>query len=270
MRGVPGRPRVVKNAKAVRKVAIGIALGCVGLPLCATVAVAISSEGHTGTSARHRSVTGRHIDNPSRFASDSPSDGSEKWVSTHDRVLAHEALPCTGAKEPMNFEVFSAGPSVAGVPLSGFQRRCANSAPADEAPANLTNYIYGHCEIAAGATGCEPPLEIQTWPACQRALGDYSFEGKPLPYRQLPSRGGAEVVEINFMLDERIEVYTKSVTVVIFAENTALAKTALASLQSQEEGKPAATQADELRGVPEEGLGPPSENAIKGDLTCQP
>jgi hypothetical protein len=158
---------------------------------------------------------------------------------------------------------------VAGVPLSSFQRRCGGSAPADEPPANFTNYIYGHCEIAEGATGCEPPLEIQTWPACQRALGDYSFEGKPLPYRRLPSRGGAEVIEINFMLDNRIEVYTKSSTIVIFAEDPALARKALALLRSQEIGKPPATQADELEGEPEEGLGPPSDKAMQGELPCQ-
>jgi hypothetical protein len=208
-------------------------------------------------------------DSPSDVGPDSSSSGSAPWVSTQERVENHEALPCTGPKDPINFEVFSAGPSVGGVPLNSVQRRCSDSAPADEAPANFANYIYGHCEISEGATGCQPPLEIQTWPACQRALGDYSFEGKPLPYRQLPSRGGAKVVEINFTLDNRIEVYTKSSTIVIFANNPALAKEGLAQLRFQEAGEPLATQAEELQGEPEEGLGSPTDGAIKGDLPCQ-
>lgn len=194
--------------------------------------------------------------------------GSDDRVSTRERVLKHEALPCTGLKDPIDFEVFSAGPSVSGVPLNSVQRRCGGSTSVNEPPANFINYVYGHCEIAEGATGCEPPLEIQTWPACQRALGDYSFEGKPPPYKKLPSRDGAEVVEINFMLDHRIEVYSKSSTIVIFAEDPALANEALVLLRSQEINKPPATQAKELEGEPEEGLGAPSDGAIGGELPC--
>ena len=182
----------------------------------------------------------------------------------------HEALPCTGPEEPINFEIFSAGPSVAGVPLNTMQRRCGGTTPADEPPANFTNYVYGSCKIAEGATGCSPPLEVQTWPACQRSLADYSFEGKPMPHTRLPSINGAEAQEIEFPFGPRIEVYTKSSTVVIFANNPALAKEALGQLRSQEEDKPPATQAAELKGKPEEGLEPPSRGATEGKLQCQP
>lgn len=194
---------------------------------------------------------------------------SSNWVSLRERVLNHEALPCTGVEAPINFEIFSAGPSIAGVPFTGVQRRCGGSAPADEPSPDFINYIYGHCEIPAGATGCEPPLEIQTWPACQRSLGDYSFEGHPVPFRRLQDVGGAEVVEINFMVDNRIEVYTKSSTIVIFANTPDLAKKALGSLRSQQIGKPPATEPQELNGEPGQGLGPPIPGAMKGDLPCQ-
>jgi hypothetical protein len=191
------------------------------------------------------------------------------WVSTRERVETHEALPCTGPKEPINFEIFSAGPSVAGMPLTDFNRRCGGTTPADEPPANLTNYFYGDCKIPEGATGCQPPLQIQTWPACQRALGDYSFEGKPIPYRELPRIGNARVVQIEFMFGPRIEVYTGSSTIVIFAENDALANKALEELRSQEIGKPPATRAEELEGEPNEILAAPSDGAMEGELQCQ-
>lgn len=200
------------------------------------------------------------------------SDGERStvaWVSNQERVLKHEALPCTGPKDPINFEVFSAGPSAAGLPLNSFRRRCGGFTPADEPPANYTSYIYGDCQIAKGATGCRPPLEVQTWPACQRALGNYSFDGKPIPYTRLPSQSGAEVVEIHFMFGPRIEVYTKSSTVVLFAESRALAIEALGQLQSQETDKPPATQADELKERPEEGLEPPIDGATEGELQCR-
>jgi hypothetical protein len=188
-------------------------------------------------------------------------------VTTHERVLKHEALPCTGLKQPINFEAFSVGSSVSGIPLNTVQRRCGGSAPANEPPANFANYIYGHCEIPEGATGCEPPLEIQTWPACERALADYSFEGKPLAYRRLPDVGGAEAVE--FSLDGRIEVYTQASTIVIFSEDPALARKALTLLQSQKEGSPLATQAGELSHESEEALEAPSDGATEGELSCQ-
>jgi hypothetical protein len=191
-------------------------------------------------------------------------------VSTHDRVLAHEALPCTEPKDPINFEIFSAGPEVAGMPMTATVRRCDTAAPVYEAPANRITYVYGHCEaLPEGETGCVPPLEIQTWPACQRNKAGYSFEGKPLPYRELPKRGGAEVVEFDYPLESRIEVYTRSSTVVIFADSPELALKAVALLTPQEAGKPPVTDPADLREGPPERLGAPSDGAVEGELQCQ-
>lgn len=193
---------------------------------------------------------------------------SPPLVSTRERVERHEALPCTGAKEPVNFEIFSAGPAVGGLPLTGFKRRCGGTTPVDEPPANFTNYIYGDCELAKGSSSCVPPLEIQTWPACERSLADYSFGGKPMPYRRLASDSRADVVEIQFEFGPRIEVYSKSSTIVIFAEDLALAEEAVAQLTSQDIGNPPATQVGELKGQPDESLAPPSDGATEGELSC--
>lgn len=179
----------------------------------------------------------------------------------------HETLPCTGPEEPANFEVFSAGSEVAGLPLTGTSRRCDTGVPAHGWPNNYVNYSYGSCEIPENATGCALPLTIQTWPACQRSKAEYTFEGKPLPYRKLPNHGGAEVVEFDF--DGRVEVYTKSATIVIFARDQDLAKKAIGLLRPQDKGKPPATDADALRGTPPEGLAPPSDGSMEGVLPCQ-
>lgn len=258
-----------------KKFRASVALCCITAALFSAATIATGTNGGHGVldGASESSSSGEGERSPVSALVSARSGGKglpAALTSTHERVLRHEALPCTEYKDPINFEIFSAGPSVAGLPLNSVQRRCGGSTSADEPPANLINYIYGHCEIAEGATGCEPPLEIQTWPACQRALGDYSFEGKPLPYRRLSSRGGAVVVEIKFMVDNRIEVYTKSSTIVIFAEDPVLARKALALLRSQEDDEPPATQAEELKGKPDESLAPPSDGAMEGELPCRP
>lgn len=199
-----------------------------------------------------------------------PVGPPQGWVSTHDLVLKHEALPCTGPEDPINFEIFSAGPEIAGLPMTATVRRCDIASPPYEAPANRLTYIYGRCEITPeDESGCVPPLEIQTWPACQRSIADYSFEGKPLPHKGLPKRGGAEVVEFSFALENRVEVYTKSSTVVIFASTPELAQKAVESLTPQQAGQAPITNPADLQGAPPARLEPPTNGAMEGKLPCQ-
>jgi hypothetical protein len=250
-------------------------VACVAMALLVAIIVGAFDRPDSTPSSTAGSAGGPHFAENSasgsgsgpRFAS--RKSGRSTWIPASDRVLAHEAIPCTGLKDPINFEIFSAGPVAAGLPLNSVVRRCDAGAPADEAPANYVAYTYGHCEIAEGATGCAPPLQVHTWPACQRSLAEYSFEGKPLPYKELPKRGGAKVVEIDFFIDNRIEVYTKSSTIVIFASDPALARKAVDLLRSQEEGKPPARSADALGEQPLAQFVPPSAGAMKGELSCQ-
>jgi hypothetical protein len=279
------------DALDLRGARLGVALGCVAAILLLSVALARGWVGGSQT-ADERSATTITTPDGQRLVSAEASSSAAKppapagndggasgaggpagppegWVTTRERVKRHEALPCTGAKDPINFEIFSAGPSIAGEPMTDFQRRCGGTTPADEPPANFTSYIYGDCEITESDSGCTPPLEIQTWPACERSLPEYSFGGKPIPHTRLPSRNGAEVQEIVLPFGPpRIEVYTKSSTVVIFANDPALAKEALGQLRSQEEDKPPATQANELDGEPEGGLASPADEATEGELQC--
>ena len=191
------------------------------------------------------------------------SSGQDGWQPVYN----DEALPCTGSREPVNFETFSLGPSVAKLPLTYTERRCDGGLVV--ARANYVSYIYGSCEIQKGETGCQPPLEIQSWPACQRFFAKYSFEGEPPAHRRLPKRGGAEVVEFDFALDNRIEVYTKATTIVIFAIDQDLARKAVDMLRPREKGKPPALDADALAEKPVEGLPPPSDGSMEGALSCR-
>lgn len=193
--------------------------------------------------------------------------GRPRWVSTRERVQRHEALPCTGPRDPINFEVYSAGPAVAGVPMTAAIRRCDAGALADEATSNYLAYLYGDCQAQADSS-CLPPLQIRSYPACQRSYAEYSFEGKPLPYTELPPIDGAKVYEIEFMVDHRIEVYTGTSTIVISAADWALAEEALDLLRGQPTGEPPATTASSLDQEPQGSLEPPVNEAIEGELPC--
>ncbi len=194
--------------------------------------------------------------------------GSTGSTDDGDGNPYQDTVPCTGPHQPVNFEVFSAGPKPAGLSLTGTSRRCDTGAPRWGWPNNYVNYSYGSCKIPKGATGCSPPLTIQTWPACQRAMSDYSLEGRPLPHKSLPPLGDARVVDFTFPA-ERIEVYTKSATIVIFANDPELARKALRLLRPQEAGTPPAMNADDLEEKPVKALEPPSEGSMEGDLSCQ-
>lgn len=197
------------------------------------------------------------------------TESRPRWLSTPERVRRHEALSCTGPRDPVNFEVFSAGAAVAGVPMTAAVRRCDSGALADEATANYLAYVYGECQ-SQSQTGesCLPPLQIRSYPACERTYVDYSFEGKPLPYTELPPINGAKVIEIEFLVDHRIEIYTGTSTIVISAADWSLAEEALEQLRAQPTGQPPATSASSLAQGSQGSLEPPVKAAIEGDLPC--
>jgi hypothetical protein len=281
MRGNGGE----RGGRRSRAVVFGVCALAVILLGTVTVVAASSSGGSgsaasegnaavakAGADASHLNVATEGGGGPAgAAASEADPDGGGRmvWISTRERVKRHEAMPCTGPKDPINFEIFSAGASVAGLKLNSYERRCETSTLPDEVPANFTSYLYGHCQIAQGETGCPPPLQIQSFPACQRSLADYTLEGEPLAYRELPKIGGARVVEIDLMGERRLEVYTGSTTIVIFAATPELAREALTHLTPQEAGKPPATSVGELKADPDTPLAPPSEGAIEGEMPCR-
>ena len=182
-------------------------------------------------------------------------------------VLNDEALPCTGPKEPVNFQTFSVGPAIDDFAFTGGERRCGGGSPATRV--NYVSYIYGKCVPPRGEGGCQPPLEIQTWPACQRYFAKYSFRGEPLPHNWLTPVDGAQVLEINFTLDQRIEVSSGESTIVIFSPDRSLAIEAAEMLRSEERQSPIATVARELRDNDSSRLAPPAEGSIEGGLSCR-
>jgi hypothetical protein len=171
-------------------------------------------------------------------------------------------LPCTGSKQETNFQSYSLGASVAGLSLTAVLRRCDHPYPGEPARANFLSFVYGDCD--ASKTGsCAPPLEVQSWPACERTLTDYTFDGRPYPYDSVGEARG--VPSATFDGGTRIELYSGASTIVVFADDPAVLDSAVDSIRAHP-GSPSASPTTELG--PASPLTAPSARAVAGDLPC--
>lgn len=109
------------------------------------------------------------------------------------------------------FTGYSAGNSFEGHALEAvIRRKEALRRLTQPVRANYLEFIYGSCEILSGSDGgCTPPLAVQVWPACERDKDIYAFG----PDETLTLRGA---VAAFYEDHRRLEVYTGTVTVVIF------------------------------------------------------
>lgn len=138
-------------------------------------------------------------------------------------------LPCTSADQPVNFGNYWLRGEWEGLPLNAVIRRCdapdpsiagAVAVPRTALRANYVSYIYGDCDPADEQGSCAPPVEIQTWPFCERNLGVYRFdpEGLELPYFRTTIRGVPAAI---FEDGLRVELYTTDSTIVAFGSDSA-------------------------------------------------
>lgn len=166
--------------------------------------------------------------------SDTGGRGAEP-ATLEQAALDHSLQSCDAP-----FTEFDVGPSMAGMALVHKQVECSDPEPVRTQAAggeidpnslgraHSVTYIYGTCK-ATSETGCSPPLSIQTWPACERSAADYTMEGKRLePTEVLEVRG----VPARFYGDNRLELSTSDLTVVIFGDSRALVIAAAKTLRS--------------------------------------
>jgi hypothetical protein len=169
----------------------------------------------------------------------------------------HSDLSPEQARAFRAFPLYSAGDSFEGQPLVGITRR--DDPPNREHPlplrADFVNFIYGRCETN-GDTGCTPPLEVQVWPACERNLSSYTLtpDGEPLPHADGTVRG---VPAALFEDGRRLELYTGSVTVVLFGDSRGQLLRAASVLRGANNHVPADVE-----------LPAPAAGALAGKLQC--
>jgi hypothetical protein len=96
---------------------------------------------------------------------------------------------------------------------------------------NSFGVLYGDCDASDG--GCALPLEIQTWPACDRNFADFDFLPGLFPRPPIGRLRG--VPSARFEGSTRVELYTGDVTVVVFADTPGRATRAAAALATTPE-----------------------------------
>jgi hypothetical protein len=194
-------------------------------------------------------------------------------------------LMCTDPQEPANFDQVTPGTEAAGFQLSDVNRRCdqpdpdsdriaARSTASDPTPpdpvtdpgdvrADYVNYIYGDCQIPAGADACSPPVEVQVWPICERTLASYQLSpDEGYAHTELPPING--VPAFLFDAGTRLEMYTGDSTVVIFAPDAELAEEVAHELKlAPAQATPAQAPSESNAALPA-----PAPGGLNGNFEC--
>lgn len=166
-----------------------------------------------------------------------------------------------------DFALYYGGASLAGQPLTAILRRHDLPYPGETIQPNTVAFVYGDC-LPGGDTGCAPPLEVKTWPACRRSPAAYDLP----PDEKLTLRG----VPAFFYEDAtRLELSTGRVTVVLYGSGRSELLEAAARLEpvnasaltaDGSEASPFhAVAADESVPGP---LPAPAPGALAGALAC--
>jgi hypothetical protein len=162
------------------------------------------------------------------------------------QVPVNSTFSLNQARAFEEFPVYHAGTRVDGIPQVAVLRRTKG--------ADFVSFIYGRCVVTSD-TGCTPPAEVQTWPACKRSLALYKpgVIGSPIP-EPTTVRG---VPAAFFEKGTRLEIHTGTSLVVVFAES----RDQLLRIANMLEGV-------NVPVAPFAPLPPPAVGAVEGKLAC--
>lgn len=183
------------------------------------------------------------------------------------RVLDTSLKPC-GER----FAHFHVGASFDGLPLTDHSRVCTVPDPTPSVAAggaidpdslgrsNFDSYVYGTCRAKPGES-CAPPLEVQSWPACERSPADYNAgppgAAEPIePLETMQLRG----VPARLYEDQSLELSTAGVTLVIYGRSRRELLGAARAVRA-EEGAP-------IQVGPTQDLPDPVAGSQTGTLAC--
>lgn len=190
----------------------------------------------------------------------------ENAAADESPIPANELLPCDGENDPTGFPVYSVGPVFEGLSMTLSYRRCDVPWPEEVVRANFVSFMYGDCTVPEGVDngGCAPPLEIQSWPTCERNLGSIEPmpSGETLQYSQIQVNGTPAA---SFDDGLQVEVFTGRTTVVVFGDSAAQVLRAAAAIQAQPQGNPLAFPATASSSDP---LPDPIPGIVEGDVPC--
>ena len=145
--------------------------------------------------------------------------------------------------------VYYAGEEVAGLPLEEIEGEEWQKVERDIG----WNFYYGECDPPSGLFaegGCEPPLQIHNYSTCRRWASLLSDKSAMFDFRGATAAGGGDGIE------DPVEVFTGRTTVVIFAGDRSVAKSAARQLRNVRQERPSR-------------LPPPVPGSLEGKLPCQ-
>jgi hypothetical protein len=142
------------------------------------------------------------------------------------RPSPRQAAPCLKDRHLPAFKAYSLGARFAGLALTGVVRDCfvpPSGHVVGPGPRNVTwisTAIYGSCTPEGAEGGCGPPLEIQSWPECDRNYAPYGPPSDLTPRISYGLSGSHKLptVSLEHGLSNRIEMYEGRTTVVVFTD----------------------------------------------------
>lgn len=122
------------------------------------------------------------------------------------------------------FPLYHLGESFDGLPLTAVYRIDDASYPGEAVRRDDVTFVYGTCK-ADGRSGCLPPLQVQSWSACERHRGSYRYR----PDTAFAVRGRSAALYEN---GTRLELSFPGTTVVIYASDPKVLRRAAEALEA--------------------------------------
>jgi hypothetical protein len=140
-----------------------------------------------------------------------------------------EIAPCLQRHHLPTFTAYSLGASFAGLSRTNMSRSCYAPPPGRLVGTGsgsvtwVSDAVYGTCTPEGFEGGCGPPLDVQSWPECDR---NFSSNGtvesaktlRPTTSDALTGSYKIPAVQLEKGLSNRIEMYTGTTTIVIFTD----------------------------------------------------
>jgi hypothetical protein len=139
-----------------------------------------------------------------------------------------EAAACLKRRHLPPYTAYDLGPTFAGLPRTSMARECfapphgrlVGTGPRSVAWTSFED--YGTCMPEGSEGGCSDPLEIESWPECDRNFSSYGTAEPPSalpPSTSFRLSGSRKIPTAVFERGRtnRIEMYTGQTTIVIFA-----------------------------------------------------
>jgi hypothetical protein len=176
--------------------------------------------------------------------------------------LPSQNAPCQGRRHLPAFTSYDLGPSFDGLPRTGGAHECYAAGtgrrhfqivgPYPRSVAWISYVDYGTCTPEGFEGGCADPLEIQSWPECDRNLytDGRATSPKALPPRSSYRLSGSQKIPtaaLSYGITTQIEMYTGQTTIVIFSGGPSLALSAAHALAHTVAPKVSSRSAASLR-----------------------